>query len=53
MKYEIDEAVKKCETLKLTLQPIVENAIKHGISQLENKGNITIKAYRSDDYIVY
>ncbi len=53
MKYEIDEAVKKCETLKLILQPIVENAIKHGISQLENKGNITIKAYRSDDDIVY
>ncbi len=30
----------------LTLQPIVENAVKHGIMKKEEGGNITISAYR-------
>jgi two-component system sensor histidine kinase YesM len=30
--------------LKLVVQPIVENAIKHGISSLSRMGKITIKA---------
>lgn len=30
VEYEIEESVLSCETLKLVLQPVVENAIKHG-----------------------
>jgi two-component system sensor histidine kinase YesM len=51
--YNIDEEIRNVETMKLILQPIVENAIKHGISGLGVKGNITIKAYGQDGYICY
>jgi len=51
--YEIDDNVQNEETLKLILQPIVENAIKHGISQIEQSGHIMIKAFRDETYIYY
>lgn len=35
-----------------TLQPLVENAIKHGTSQLLSNGNIVIRAYRKDEDVV-
>ncbi|XKM14117.1 sensor histidine kinase [Orbaceae bacterium ac157xtp] len=35
-----------------SLQPIVENAIKHGISQIIGKGEILIKAYQKDDELI-
>jgi len=35
-----------------TLQPIVENAIKYGISQMIEPGRITITAERADDAVV-
>lgn len=35
-----------------TLQPLVENAIKHGTSQLLSNGNIVIRAYRQNDGVV-
>ena len=31
IEYDIDETSKKCRVLKLSLQPLVENAITHGI----------------------
>ncbi len=51
--YDISPDVENEETLKLILQPIVENAIKHGISQLEHTGHIEIKAYKDDLYIYF
>ena len=33
----------------LILQPLVENAIKHGISQIESQGIITIKAWQKGE----
>lgn len=35
-----------------SLQPIVENAIKHGISQMLNLGIITIRAYQNQQMLV-
>ncbi|EKA5401927.1 sensor histidine kinase [Cronobacter sakazakii] len=35
-----------------TLQPIVENAIKHGTSQLLGPGEIALRASRDDDHLV-
>lgn len=42
--YEIDETFTACQILKFTLQPIVENAIFHGIEPKGEAGCITIKA---------
>ncbi len=41
-KISIDESILKCRVLKLTLQPLVENAIYHGIKEKEGKGEIFI-----------
>jgi two-component system sensor histidine kinase YesM len=41
---EAEEAALKCKTLKLILQPLVENAIYHGIEPSADEGFITITA---------
>lgn len=53
IEYYIDDDVKNYETMKLILQPLVENAIKHGISELEKEGSIIIKAYQDEKYIYF
>ncbi len=53
IEYHIDKDVENEETLKLILQPIVENAIKHGISGIDTKGHIVIKAYHQAQYIYF
>ncbi|MFA6689235.1 MAG: sensor histidine kinase [Sphaerochaetaceae bacterium] len=44
LSYRIDfeDRIKHCTILKLTLQPIVENALYHGIKQKRGKGSITV-----------
>ena len=46
--YEIsaEPGVERCRTIKLILQPIVENCIYHGIKKKRGTGKITIRAYR-------
>jgi two-component system sensor histidine kinase YesM len=41
---EADEAALECRTMKLVLQPLVENAIYHGIEPSADEGFITISA---------
>lgn len=36
----------------LTLQPLVENAIKHGIGAKEEGGSVLISVYREDDSVI-
>lgn len=49
--FQVEEEVLQHRTLKFMLQPIVENAISHGIAPLEGQGLIVIKSYRIDDRI--
>ena len=51
--YAIDPDVLDCKTLKFTLQPIVENAIFHGIETIESMGKISVSIRRAEDEIVY
>ncbi len=51
--FEVDEEVLELKTLKLVLQPIIENAIYHGIRQLMDFGEIKIKAYIEGDNLVF
>ncbi|SFF18572.1 two-component system, sensor histidine kinase YesM [Paenibacillus algorifonticola] len=55
LEYELDvpEALKDLPILKMTLQPIVENALYHGIKNKRGKGLIRITAYASHDSDVY
>lgn len=52
--YEIDieEDLEKCKIPKLTIQPIVENAVKHGIEPLKGKAKIEIHASSSDELLI-
>jgi two-component system sensor histidine kinase YesM len=45
VKWEIPEEVNSCKVIKITLQPLVENAIYHGIKPLNTEGSIHISAY--------
>jgi len=46
---QIDDATLAAEVPNLILQPLVENAFKHGISKLEGTGNITISSEMTQD----
>lgn len=43
-----DDALLSCRILKFTLQPLVENAIFHGIEPKGTAGNIVIHIYQED-----
>ncbi len=45
---DVDDAVMDCAVPPLILQPLVENALKHGILAKEEGGNITIAARREN-----
>jgi two-component system sensor histidine kinase LytS len=49
--FDIDHAVLDCKIPPLILQPIVENALKHGILPREEGGSITINAHREDGFV--
>lgn len=52
--YNIDEDIKNCLAIPLILQPLVENAIKHGIRSLaEPHGEIAVSAYAEGGTLVF
>lgn len=53
--YEIEAQaeVLACKTLKLLLQPIVENAIYHGIEPMADPGHIRISASLCEDKLLF
>ncbi|WP_379129378.1 histidine kinase [Paenibacillus sp. sgz500958] len=53
-RYEISaqEEVLQCQTMKLILQPIVENALYHGIEMMPDEGFISIRAELADKNVV-
>ncbi len=51
-KLDIDPLIYDYIILKITLQPLVENSIYHGIKEIEEKGKITIAGYLEDDHII-
>ncbi len=46
---EIEEDVKNLSTVKLIVQPIVENAIYHAMEFMEDEGEMAIRAYRKGE----
>lgn len=53
--YEIEIApdIRDCRILKLTLQPLVENALHHGIQNQAGRGMITITGKREGGRILF
>jgi sensor histidine kinase YesM len=50
--YEIDEEAEKLQIVKHLLQPIVENALEHGVRSSENVATITIRARLQGENVV-
>lgn len=50
MEYEISEVVQDVMLPPLLIQPLVENAIRHGIGSLLEGGLVRIKAYESEGF---
>ncbi|WP_245599947.1 cache domain-containing sensor histidine kinase [Paenibacillus harenae] len=49
---EAEEEALTCYTLKLVLQPLIENAIVHGIEFMVDEGWIRIRAFVKEDLLV-
>lgn len=47
---DVDEEIMDCTVLKLTLQPLVENALYHGIKGSRKGGVITVRGRKQDDH---
>lgn len=50
---EVDEGVGNLMSLKLILQPIIENAIYHGIEYMVDEGEINIHVEATQDQLIY
>jgi len=55
LEYEInfDQEILDCSVLKLILQPLVENAIYHGIKERRGVGRIVITAKKMQDSLIF
>ena len=53
LSYEIDvpEELMNVAVIKMTLQPLVENALYHGIKNKRGMGLLTISAWREEEYV--
>lgn len=51
--FDVDERLYDKKILKFLIQPLVENAIIHGLEPKIGKGFINIKGYIKDDLIVF
>ncbi|RIX59565.1 sensor histidine kinase [Paenibacillus nanensis] len=50
---EVDEEIKVYEMMKLLLQPLVENAMYHGLEPKVGEGMIRLTGRRDGDYLVF
>ena len=51
VEYEIAREVLTYRTIKLLLQPLVENAVFHGLEPMEGKGKIFIGIKKAENWI--
>lgn len=51
--FEIEEGIEKYKTIKLIIQPLIENAIYYGMEYMDGDGEIYIRAYtRAEELFV-
>jgi sensor histidine kinase YesM len=52
-KIQIDEEIYEFEILKMTLQPLVENALYHGIKNKRGLGHIVVTGVKRDGFLEF
>lgn len=51
--FDIEEGIEKYKTIKLIIQPLIENAIYYGMEYMDGDGEIYIRAYtRGEDLFI-
>ncbi len=45
---DIDPAIEDCATIKLIVQPLLENAIYYGVEHMDGEGEIKVKGYEKN-----
>ena len=45
---DIDPEIENCATIKLIVQPLLENAIYYGVEHMDGEGEITLRGYEKD-----
>lgn len=50
---DVQESLRQIKVPKFLLQPLAENAVKHGISKLAGQGNIEIRIFEKNEKIVF
>jgi len=53
VKWDIDEEIMQYKMLSMIIQPIVENAIVHGIENIESDGEIIIRGWKEGEDILF
>jgi len=51
--FEVDKEIEGFRIIKLLLQPLVENAIRHGFMNTGNYGELQIKGYIEEERLVF
>lgn len=51
IEYKVDNSALNCLVPPMILQPLVENALNHGISPLINGGTVTIECYKENGFV--
>jgi two-component system sensor histidine kinase YesM len=51
--YEVEESIKDCIIPKMILQPIVENAVFHGLEQKKGTGTLVIHGYETNHTVIF
>ncbi len=46
--FEIEEGIEKYKTIKLIIQPLIENAIYYGMEYMDGDGEIYVRAYTKE-----
>lgn len=45
---EVDPEIENCATIKLIVQPLLENAIYYGVEHMDGEGEIKVRGYEKD-----
>ncbi|WMI66936.1 histidine kinase [Aestuariibaculum sp. YM273] len=48
---EVEESIEQFEIPRNIIQPLVENAIKHGVSKIKHEGIIKVKIQKNDEVV--
>lgn len=53
VQWQIDETLKDCETPKVVIQPLIENAVIHGVRGMDGEGEINVSIVQKGETLCF